>query len=56
MITLGALIGRFDIEFLEWTTSNGEKSDRPAENDEKYAGAVAMPPDREMKVRWKRLW
>lgn len=56
MITLGALIGRFDIEFLEWTTSKGERSDRPAENDVKYAGAVAMPPDREMKVRWKRLW
>lgn len=49
-------MGRFDIEFLEWTTPNGEKSDRPAKNDEKYAGTVAMPPDREMKVRWKRLW
>ncbi|KAM7211038.1 Cytochrome P450 [Rhypophila decipiens] len=29
---------------------------RPAQNDGKYAGAAGVPPDRDMKIRWKRIW
>ncbi|KAF3767173.1 cytochrome P450 [Cryphonectria parasitica EP155] len=56
LMTLAALITRFDIEFVEWTHPDGSKSDRPAQNDESYIGAVGIPPDRDMRVRWKRLW
>jgi hypothetical protein len=54
-MTIGLLVTKFDIEFVEWTYPDGRHSDRPALNDEQYAGAVAMPPDRDMKVRWKRI-
>jgi len=50
------MIARFDVEFVEWRMLNGGPSDRAAQDDAAYAGAVAMPPDREMKIRWKRLW
>lgn len=56
LIALGVLLGRFDVEFVGWTRHDGTGSDRPAVNDEKYAGAAGMPPDRDLKVRMKRLW
>ncbi len=56
MLTMGMLVSRFDIEFVEWTTPDGSISDRVAENDVRWAGAASVPPDRDMKVRWKRLW
>ncbi|KAK2037424.1 cytochrome P450 [Colletotrichum somersetense] len=56
IMTLAALVTRFEIELLEWTHSDGSRSERPAKNDLSYIGAVGIPPDRDMKVRWKRLW
>jgi hypothetical protein len=56
IITLAALITRFDIEMIEWVHQDGTKSDRVARNDQSYIGAVGIPPDRDLKVRWKRLW
>lgn len=55
-MTLAALVTRFEIELIEWTYRDGSKSDRPAQNDQSYIGAVGIPPDRDMKIRWKRLW
>jgi hypothetical protein len=55
LLTVGILISKFDIELIEWTDLDGIKSDRPGRNNEKYNSAAAMPPDRDMRVRWKRL-
>jgi len=56
MLTVAILVSRFDIEFVEWTQLDGSPSDRPAKNDVRWSGGAAVPPDRDMKVRWKRLW
>ncbi|KAI1342868.1 cytochrome P450 [Xylariaceae sp. FL0016] len=56
MMTLGLIVAKFDIEFVEWANMDGSLSDRAAEDNPDYAGAEAMPPDRDMKIRWKRLW
>lgn len=55
-MTLAALITRFDMETIGWFHPNGTKSDRAAQNDQSYVGAVGIPPDRDLRVRWKRLW
>ncbi|KAL4971840.1 cytochrome P450 [Aspergillus desertorum] len=56
LMTIAALVTRFEIELIDWVHPDGAKSDRPAQNDQSYIGAVGIPPDRDMKVRWKRLW
>jgi len=56
MLTIAMLASRFDVEFVEWTNMDGSASDRPPQNDRRYTGAAGVPPDRDMKVRWKRLW
>jgi hypothetical protein len=56
MLTIAILVSRFDMEFIEWTNLDGSKSDRGPLHNEKYFGAAAVPPDRDMKLRWKRLW
>ena len=55
-MTLALLVARFDIEFVEWASFEGKRTEEPPCDDPKYSGAIAMPPDREMKIRWKRLW
>lgn len=52
---VGILVTKFDIEFVEWTKLDGSPSDRAAQNDPRFCGAGAMPPDRDMKIRWKRV-
>ncbi|KAK3367984.1 cytochrome P450 [Podospora didyma] len=56
LVSVAAVVTRFDIEFVEWTNIDGTKSDREALSDQRYAGTAAMPPDRDLKIRWKRLW
>ena len=57
MSTLAILVTTFDIEIIEWMSLDGKtKSDRPAQDNLKYSGSAAMPPDRDLKVRWKRRW
>ncbi|TQN68328.1 Cholesterol 7-alpha-monooxygenase [Colletotrichum shisoi] len=56
ILTVAMLVTRFDMEFVEWTCKDGSKSDRPPVDDEHYFGSAAMPPDRDVRVRWKRLW
>lgn len=55
LTTVGLIISEFDIELDGWTKPDGSPSDRAAESDKRYCGAGAMPPDRDMKVRWKRI-
>jgi len=55
-ITLAMLVAKFDVEFVEWTILDGLPSDRVARNDATRTGSVGVPPDRDMKLRWKKLW
>lgn len=56
MLTTAIIVARFDLELVEWVNKDGSPSDRPAQNDVKYAGAASVPPDREMRVRFTRRW
>ncbi|KAK1966434.1 cytochrome P450 [Colletotrichum sublineola] len=56
MLAVAMIVTRFDVEFEDWVKFDGSSSDRPAINDKAYIGAGAVPPDRDMKVRWRRLW
>jgi hypothetical protein len=56
MLTIAMLVTKFEFEFVEWVTVDGKPSDRPPKNDPKYSGAAGVPPDRDMKVRMKRIW
>lgn len=57
MLTIAMLASKFEYEFVSWVDIvSGSPSDRPPINDPKYAGAAGVPPDRDMKVRVKRLW
>jgi len=56
MLTIAMLACQFDVEFVEWLNFDGSVSDRPPLNDTKYSGAAGVPPDRDLKLRWKRLW
>ncbi|KAI1084640.1 putative cytochrome P450 [Whalleya microplaca] len=55
LTTIGLVVSQLDIELVGWTNSDGSPSDRAAESDLRYCGAGAMPPDRDMKVRLKRI-
>ncbi|KAK0620784.1 cytochrome P450 [Immersiella caudata] len=56
MLTVALLVSRFDIDFVGWVNKDGSPSDRPAENDVRWSGGASVPPDRDMKVTFKRLW
>ncbi|KAK6064063.1 Cholesterol 7-alpha-monooxygenase 4 [Seiridium cupressi] len=56
LISLGLIIAKLDIEYVGRTKLDGSLSDRPAKDNDDYAGAEAMPPDRDMRIRGKRLW
>lgn len=51
--TVALIVSRFDIELVGWTNPDGSPSSRAAESDLRYSGAGAMPPDRDMMIRWK---
>lgn len=56
LTTIALLVSKFDIEPVGWTKLDGSPSDRPAQNDGRFSGSGAMPPDRDLKIRWKRRW
>lgn len=56
MLTVAMIAARFDIEFVAWEKHGGGISDRPPQHDLGYMGAAGVPPDRDMRVRWKRRW
>jgi hypothetical protein len=56
MLTVALLVSRFDIDFVGWVKKDGSPSDRSAENDVRWSGGASVPPDRDMRVTFKRLW
>ncbi len=55
IITIVALlVHNFDIELEGYVHEDGSKSDRGPKDNSWYCGAAAMPPDRDLKLRWKR--
>ncbi|KAI5865326.1 putative cytochrome P450 [Durotheca rogersii] len=56
MTMIGLIVSRFDIEKVEWTKLDGSPSDRMAYNDQRFCGGGGMPPDRDLKITWRRLW
>ncbi|OLN96876.1 Cholesterol 7-alpha-monooxygenase 2 [Colletotrichum chlorophyti] len=56
LLTIALLVTRFDIQFVDWVHMDGSKSERPPMDDQRYFGSAAVPPDRDVKLRWKRLW
>ncbi|KAK2036533.1 cytochrome P450 [Colletotrichum somersetense] len=56
LLSIAMVLTRFDLEFVEWTCKDGSKSGRPPIDDPHYFGSAAVPPDRDAKIRWKRLW
>ncbi|KAL2877049.1 hypothetical protein SGCOL_007670 [Colletotrichum sp. CLE4] len=54
MLAVAMIASRFDIEFEDWVYFDGSHSETPPENDKAYVGAGAVPPDRDMRIRWKR--
>lgn len=56
LLAVAMIVLKFDVEFIEWITPNGTRSDRPAKDDSGYGNGIAAPPDRDMKVRWRKRW
>ncbi|KAI0972959.1 cytochrome P450 [Xylaria arbuscula] len=54
LMAVAVLITKFDMELVEWIKMDGTKSDREAQDDLAYGGVIAMPPDRDMKIRLRR--
>ncbi|KAK4184524.1 cytochrome P450 [Podospora australis] len=55
-LTVGVLVSRVEMEFVEWLNPDGSHSDRAPSTGANYANAVAAGPDRDVKVRWRRVW
>ncbi|KAI3528664.1 hypothetical protein CSPX01_16066 [Colletotrichum filicis] len=56
MLAVAMIASRFDIEFEDWVNFDGSHSERSPINDKAYVGAGAVPPDRDMRMRWRRRW
>lgn len=54
-IVCALIVSQYKLEFADWMTTDGKTSDRPGQNDKKFAGAGALPPDRDMKIRWRKI-
>ena len=54
MSAIALIVVNFDIEFEEYTMMDGSRSDRGPNDNEAYCGTASMPPDRDMKIRWRR--
>ncbi|KAK1759933.1 cholesterol 7-alpha-monooxygenase 4 [Echria macrotheca] len=55
LTTVAMLVSRFEITPVGWVDLEGNPSDRPAENDARWCGGAAVPPDRDLKVKLRRL-
>ena len=55
MAAIALIVANFDIELLEYVHKDGSKSDRGPKDDPWFCGTAAMPPDRDLKIRWKRI-
>ncbi|KAH6652390.1 putative cytochrome P450 [Truncatella angustata] len=54
-VATAVFISRFEIESVWWTKLDGTASDRPGEGDRRFSGVGSMPPDRDLKIRCKRV-
>ena len=54
MSAIALIVVNFNIEFEEYTMMDGSRSDRGPQDKKGYCGTGAMPPDRDMKIRWMR--
>ncbi|KAI1178072.1 cytochrome P450 [Nemania sp. FL0916] len=54
LLSIAILVLKFDAQFLQWTDSDGSRSEKPPCDDQRYAGFVVMSADRGVRVRWKR--
>ena len=55
MAAVALLVVTFDVELLEYVHFDGSPSDRAPKDDQWWCGTAAMPPDRDLKIRWKRI-
>lgn len=56
MIAIAVVVSMFDIEPVGWTTMDGIPATGPPKDNREYAGIVAMPPDLDMQIRWKKRY
>ncbi|KAF5027018.1 hypothetical protein F66182_893 [Fusarium sp. NRRL 66182] len=54
LLAVAILVANFEIEFEQWTNEDGSRSARAAQDDGRYAAFIAMHPDRDMTIRWRR--
>ena len=54
LAAVAILICKFEVEFLEFVTMEGGKSERGPEQDGRNVGSGAVVPDRDLMVRLKR--
>ncbi|KFA54597.1 hypothetical protein S40293_02256 [Stachybotrys chartarum IBT 40293] len=54
-LAIAVMITSFEIESFRWVNLDGSPTDRKARNDTGYANTVAAPPDRDMKITWRRV-
>lgn len=54
-VAVAMIMSQFKFKDVEWLNADGTLSDRPAADNTGYANAVATPPDREMRVKWRRI-
>lgn len=53
LLAVAIMVTKFDIEFVRWKKLEGSTSDRPPQDDKRFAGFIAMSPDREMETRMR---
>ncbi|KAI0873439.1 cytochrome P450 [Hypoxylon argillaceum] len=56
MMAIAVVVSMFDIEPVGWTTMDGIPATGPPKDNREYAGIVAMPPDLDMQIRWKKRY
>lgn len=54
LLAVAVLVTEYELEFAKWEQLDGSESDREALDDKRFAGFIAMSPDREMVLRWRK--
>ncbi|EUC42425.1 hypothetical protein COCMIDRAFT_103526 [Bipolaris oryzae ATCC 44560] len=55
LLAIAVMVTKFDIEFVGWKNLDGSNSNRSAQDDRRFAGFIAMSPDREMEIRIRKV-
>ncbi|KAI3332050.1 cytochrome P450 [Xylariaceae sp. AK1471] len=56
LLAIAIIISNYDIEFVEWVKPDGSQSVRPPQDDRRFAGFIAMHPDRDARIRLRQLF